>query len=51
LQLNFSASYASEHIEICWHLYSWGNAVEAIPPDALRDMVAHYRRSDFAALP
>ena len=42
---------ASGHLEMCWHLYSWGDAVEVLAPDALRDMIADHRRADFAALP
>jgi predicted DNA-binding transcriptional regulator YafY len=42
---------ASGHLEMCWHLYMWGNKVEVIAPKALRKMVHRYRRSDFAALP
>jgi predicted DNA-binding transcriptional regulator YafY len=42
---------ASGHLEMCWHLYMWGNKVEVIAPKALRQMVHRYRRSDFAALP
>ena len=42
---------ASGHLEMCWHLYSWGDAVEVVAPERLRTMVAQHRRSDFAALP
>jgi predicted DNA-binding transcriptional regulator YafY len=42
---------AAGHLEMCWHLYSWGDKVEVIAPAALRKMVHRYRRSDFAALP
>jgi len=42
---------ASGYLEMCWHLYSWGTAVEVLAPEALRAMVEHYRRSDFPALP
>lgn len=48
LTVRFSAS---GHIEMCWHLYAWGNAVEVISPEPLRALVAGYRRSDFPALP
>lgn len=41
---------ASGHLEMTWHLYTWGDAVEVVSPQALRDMVHDYRRS-FAALP
>lgn len=38
-------------LEMCWHLYMWGDAVEVISPPKLVDMVDGYRRSDFPALP
>lgn len=41
---------ASGHLEMCWHLYSWGDSVEVLQPAALRAMVqGHQRRFD--ALP
>jgi predicted DNA-binding transcriptional regulator YafY len=42
---------ASGHLEMCWHLYMWGNQVEVLAPAALRTMVEAYQRSDFLALP
>lgn len=42
---------ASGHLEMCWHLYMWGDQVEVLAPDALRKMVEPYRRSDFPAMP
>lgn len=42
---------ASGHLEMVWHLYAWGDAVEVLAPETLRSMVHRYRRSDFAALP
>jgi len=33
--------------EICWHLYQWGDAVEVLEPEALREMVEGHRRGDF----
>jgi predicted DNA-binding transcriptional regulator YafY len=36
---------------MCWHLYSWGDKVEVLEPEELRDMVSGFRRSDFRALP
>jgi predicted DNA-binding transcriptional regulator YafY len=42
---------ASGLLEMCWHLYSWGNHVEVIEPKALREMVQNYRRDDFPAMP
>lgn len=41
---------ASGHLEMTWHLYSWGDSVEVVAPAALRDMVHQYRRQ-FPALP
>lgn len=42
---------ASGHLEMCWHLYMWGDQVEVLAPEVLRIMVSPYRRSDFNALP
>ena len=42
---------ASGHLEMAWHLYMWGDAVEVLAPTALRDLVTPYRRPDFPALP
>ncbi|MFC7699488.1 WYL domain-containing protein [Bradyrhizobium sp. GCM10028915] len=42
---------AAGHLEMCWHLYAWGDQVEVLAPMSLRRMVHPYRRSDFAALP
>ena len=41
---------ASGHIEMCWHLYTWGTSVEVLQPAALREMVIGYQRK-FEALP
>lgn len=38
-------------LEVAWHLYHWGDAVEVISPPELRAMVEAHRRSDFPALP
>lgn len=43
--------HAAGHLEMAWHLYQWGDAVEVLAPPALRAMVASHRRGDFAALP
>lgn len=43
--------YASGHLEMAWHLYAWGDAVEVLAPQQLRDLVHSFRRSDFSALP
>lgn len=38
-------------LEMAWHLYKWGDAVEVISPPELRAMVEAHRRPDFPALP
>jgi predicted DNA-binding transcriptional regulator YafY len=43
--------HASGWLEMAWHLYQWGDAVEVLAPEGLRNMVDGYRRSDFEALP
>ncbi len=42
---------ASGLMEMAWHLYQWGNQVEVIAPESLREMVEDYRRKDFPSLP
>lgn len=42
---------ASGHLEMAWHLYQWGDAVEVLAPDSLRELVRAHRRADFPALP
>lgn len=42
---------AAGHLEMCWHLYVWGNQVEVLAPERLRHMVHAWRRSDFPSLP
>lgn len=42
---------ASGHLEMCWHLYAWGDKVEVLKPQILKNMIANYRRSDFPAMP
>jgi len=42
---------ACGHLEMCWHLYTWGDQVEILGPRVLADMVAGFRRGDFPALP
>lgn len=41
---------ASGHLEMCWHLYSWGTSVEVLQPARLRQMVHSHQRT-FDALP
>lgn len=42
---------ASGWLEMAWHLYKWGDNVEVIAPDELRNLVAKHRRDDFPSLP
>jgi len=42
---------AAGHLEMCWHLYLWGDQVEVLAPERLRRMVERYQRSDFPSLP
>jgi len=42
---------ASGQLEMTWHLYAWGDAVEVLEPPALAALVNPHRRSDFPALP
>jgi len=42
---------AAGHLEMAWHLYQWGNAVEVLAPEALRNLTLGHQRNDFAALP
>ena len=42
---------ASGWLEMCWHLYMWGDAVEVLEPTELKNMIEGYRRSDFGGLP
>ncbi len=43
--------HAAGHLEMCWHLYTWGDKVEVVAPAALRAMVEGHRRADFPAMP
>ena len=42
---------AAGHLEMCWHLYLWGDQVEVLAPERLRAMVEGHRRPDFPSLP
>ncbi len=42
---------AAGWLEMIWFLYSWGDAVEVLAPEHLRNGVEKFRRSDFPALP
>lgn len=48
LTVRFSAS---GRLEMAWHLYMWGDAVEVLSPEPLRLLVERHRRNDFPALP
>ena len=48
LILRFSAS---GWLEMAWHLYQWGDKVEVLAPEGLRNLVETHRRSDFDGLP
>jgi predicted DNA-binding transcriptional regulator YafY len=43
--------HASGHLEMAWHLYQWGDAVEVLAPASLRELIASHQRGDFAAMP
>jgi predicted DNA-binding transcriptional regulator YafY len=44
--------HAAGWLEMAWHLYQWGDAVEVLAPRELAEMVNPYRRSDLGdALP
>tara|TARA_R110002126_G_scaffold53023_5_gene143782 strand:+ start:7845 stop:8837 length:993 start_codon:yes stop_codon:yes gene_type:complete len=43
--------FASGYLEMCWHLYAWGDQVEVLAPPALAEMVAGHRRGDFPGFP
>jgi predicted DNA-binding transcriptional regulator YafY len=42
---------SSGYLEMSWYLYSWGNKVEVLAPQKLKDMVRHHQRNDFPAMP
>ena len=42
---------ASGLVEMAWHLYKWGDAVEVIEPAALREMVAGFRNASITVRP
>jgi predicted DNA-binding transcriptional regulator YafY len=43
--------HAAGWLEMAWHLYQWGDAVEVLAPEGLRALVDGHRRSDFTAMP
>jgi predicted DNA-binding transcriptional regulator YafY len=42
---------ASGLVEMAWHLYKWGDAVEVIEPPALHEMVAGFQNEGIVVLP
>jgi len=36
---------------MAWHLYKWGDTVEVVAPDELRELVSEHRRTDFPSFP
>lgn len=42
---------ASGQLEMCWHLYAWGDKVEVLEPQSLKQMIENHRRGDFPAMP
>ena len=38
-------------LEMAWHLYTWGDKVEVLAPQSLKELVAKYKRADFPAMP
>lgn len=42
---------AAGWLEMAWHLYQWGDKVEVLAPEGLRELVQRHQRSDFDALP
>lgn len=43
--------WSSGHLEMAWHLYCWGDAVEVVKPDRLRQFVQKYQRDDLTSFP
>lgn len=42
---------AAGWLEMAWHLYQWGDAVEVLEPEGLRALVEGHRRDDFGSMP
>lgn len=42
---------ASGWLEMAWFLYQWGDKVEVLAPEGLRQLVQDHRRGDFDGLP
>ena len=43
--------HAAGWLEMAWHLYQWGDKVEVIEPQGLKDYVHPWRRSDLDGMP
>lgn len=43
--------HAAGWLEMAWYLYSWGDAVEVVAPEGLRNFIEKHRRTDFDSLP
>jgi predicted DNA-binding transcriptional regulator YafY len=43
--------HAAGWLEMAWHLYQWGDAVEVLAPEGLRALVEGHRRADFTSMP
>jgi len=42
---------AAGHLEMAWYLYQWGDKVEVIKPEILRELIKSHQRSDFPVVP
>lgn len=42
---------AAGQLEMAWYLYQWGDKVEVIKPEGLRELIKNYQRSDFPVVP
>ncbi len=42
---------ASGWVEMAWHLYQWGDQVEVVAPEPLREMVEGFQRGDLGVMP
>lgn len=42
---------AAGQLEMAWYLYQWGDKVEVIKPQGLRDLIENHQRSDFPVVP
>ena len=42
---------AAGHLEMAWYLYQWGDKVQVVKPQILKEMVNGHQRTDFPVLP